>query len=194
MAYGQVDPARLQGEALTRWYLRSPAEIEQERREASERAHDEFFGFLGVDGQRADRIQVAEVSQARAPNTSRQQLAAGNARKWGYWGIDSCRDCHGYTLETLPPQRGHSPNPWNWPPLSRAGSTSSSPRPPREERPECEAQERSDRALCSRQPTGDAKAACYGTATRRQAHCNQTGDLGEPPLFTARRKSGGRWP
>ena len=31
MAYGQIDPARLQGEALRRWYLRSPAEVEEER-------------------------------------------------------------------------------------------------------------------------------------------------------------------
>jgi hypothetical protein len=31
MAYSQVDPARLQGDALTRWYLRSPADIEQEQ-------------------------------------------------------------------------------------------------------------------------------------------------------------------
>ncbi len=34
MAYGQIDPARLDGDALTRWYLRSPADIEEERQAA----------------------------------------------------------------------------------------------------------------------------------------------------------------
>ena len=30
MADGQIDPARLNGDALTQWCLRSPAEIEEE--------------------------------------------------------------------------------------------------------------------------------------------------------------------
>jgi hypothetical protein len=30
MAIGQISPAHLEGEALRRWYLRSPNEIEQE--------------------------------------------------------------------------------------------------------------------------------------------------------------------
>jgi hypothetical protein len=42
MASGQIDPARLEGEALRRWYLRSPDEIDAERRQAADRAHDEF--------------------------------------------------------------------------------------------------------------------------------------------------------
>lgn len=194
MAYGQVDPARLQGEALTRWYLRSPAEIEQERREASERAHDEFFGFPGVGGDGVDRIQVAEVGQARADTPSGQQPAAGKARKWGYWGVGSCRNCHGYTPETLPPLGGHSPGPPSWLPFSRSGPPRSSLRRPSKDRPECEMQERSDLAICSRQPTEDAKAECYGTVTRRRSQCDLTGDLGKPPLFTARRRSGRPYP
>ena len=43
MTYGQVDPARLQGDALRRWYLRTPAEIEGERAAAAERAYNTFF-------------------------------------------------------------------------------------------------------------------------------------------------------
>jgi len=43
MAFGQIDPARLEGDALNRWYLRSPAEIEEERRQAASRAYDAFF-------------------------------------------------------------------------------------------------------------------------------------------------------
>jgi hypothetical protein len=33
MAFGQIDPARLEGDALTRWCLRSPADIEEEKRQ-----------------------------------------------------------------------------------------------------------------------------------------------------------------
>lgn len=46
MTFGHVDPARLQGEALRRWYLRTPNEIEAERATAAEEAHDSFFSQL----------------------------------------------------------------------------------------------------------------------------------------------------
>ncbi|MEO8115175.1 MAG: HNH endonuclease signature motif containing protein [Phenylobacterium sp.] len=41
-----IDPASLQGDALTRWYQRSPWEIEQERQAAEARRHDDFFGAI----------------------------------------------------------------------------------------------------------------------------------------------------
>ena len=44
MAYGLIDPARLDGDALTRWYLRSPANIDQERQTAAAHRYDDFFG------------------------------------------------------------------------------------------------------------------------------------------------------
>ncbi|MGZ6018221.1 MAG: hypothetical protein ACXWKO_06090 [Phenylobacterium sp.] len=44
MAYGQIDPARLDGDALTRWCLRSPADIEQERQAAAAQSYNDFFG------------------------------------------------------------------------------------------------------------------------------------------------------
>jgi hypothetical protein len=47
MAFGQIDPARLEGDALTSWYLRSPAEIEQEKRQRAEQAYNAFFGQSG---------------------------------------------------------------------------------------------------------------------------------------------------
>lgn len=43
MAERQIDPSRLQGEALRRWYLRSPQDLEQERQAAQARRYDEFF-------------------------------------------------------------------------------------------------------------------------------------------------------
>lgn len=44
MALGQIDPARLQGDALTQWYVRSPDDIEQERQEAAAQRYRGFFG------------------------------------------------------------------------------------------------------------------------------------------------------
>lgn len=38
----QIDPARLEGEALRRWYLRSPQDIEQERQAVAAQRHDGF--------------------------------------------------------------------------------------------------------------------------------------------------------
>lgn len=43
MPDGQIDPARVEGEALRRWYLRTPEEIERGRRAAYAKRHDEFF-------------------------------------------------------------------------------------------------------------------------------------------------------
>jgi len=39
----QVDPARLEGEALRRWYLRSPEDLELERQAAEAQRYDTFF-------------------------------------------------------------------------------------------------------------------------------------------------------
>jgi len=44
MPRSPVDPARLNGEALNRWYLRTPDDIEAERRSAEERRYEDFFG------------------------------------------------------------------------------------------------------------------------------------------------------
>jgi len=55
MVYGKIDPARLEGDALTRWYLRSPADIEQERQAAAAQRYDSFFGGLRDGGQAGDK-------------------------------------------------------------------------------------------------------------------------------------------
>ena len=44
MAGSQVDPSRLQGEALRKWYLRSPPEIEREQQAAAQRRYNDYFG------------------------------------------------------------------------------------------------------------------------------------------------------
>ena len=61
MAFGQINPARLEGEALRRWYQRSPGEIEEERRRANDYAYDAFF-FPKRD-QRPDAV-AQDASQA----------------------------------------------------------------------------------------------------------------------------------
>jgi hypothetical protein len=56
MAGGQIDPARLDGDALTQWYLRSPAEIEQERQAAAAQRYADFFGTTGEPGSQTSGI------------------------------------------------------------------------------------------------------------------------------------------
>ena len=46
MPVRQIDPERLEGEALRRWYLRSPEEIERQRQAKAEVEHNAFFGGL----------------------------------------------------------------------------------------------------------------------------------------------------
>jgi hypothetical protein len=40
---GSIDVGNLEGDALTRWYLMSPAEIEQEREDAAAKRYQDFF-------------------------------------------------------------------------------------------------------------------------------------------------------
>lgn len=50
MADGSMDVGSLEGDELTRWYLRSPAEIEQERQAAAAKRYQDFFyGPSGTD-------------------------------------------------------------------------------------------------------------------------------------------------
>ncbi|MDB5427768.1 MAG: hypothetical protein JWR47_225 [Phenylobacterium sp.] len=50
MSESWIDPGSLEGDALTQWYLRSPADIERERQEASARRYQDFFyGAPGND-------------------------------------------------------------------------------------------------------------------------------------------------
>ena len=44
MADDETDPSLLSGEALTRWYRRSPSEIERERQARESERYDAFFG------------------------------------------------------------------------------------------------------------------------------------------------------
>ena len=92
MAFSQVDPARLQGDA--RWYLRSPADIEAERATIAAQAYRAFYS-------QGDRGPKADTGIALPTAT-----AAPGARD--YWTPRGCANCHGYTPDTLPPIGGAS--------------------------------------------------------------------------------------
>jgi hypothetical protein len=208
MAFGQIDPARLEGDALRSWYLRSPSEIEEERRQAAARAHDAFFSqydndrppgadpkhesrlastpdnsaiqwtSLGGDGGRAEPT----AGSRQAPSSQYQSAAASRGGFWDYWGFKGCQNCHGYTPETLPPYGGHSPLP---PGYSRrsggsSGDSGDSAQSRREwsDRSQCNQQFEADREICQK-----AKSPkCWENQNKRLGHCSATGEVGTPAL------------
>jgi hypothetical protein len=224
MAFGQVDPARLEGEALRRWYLRSPDDTEDERKRAATMAYDNFFshpraGRTSHAAAKADeqgdrpyevdwntagpnrwrgmaaKSNTAPKAQRHSVHDGQVQLAAAAPRGfWDYWGFRGCQNCHGYTPGTLPPIGGHSPYPPGYSPRSGNPGGSSS-QPRKDKHPQCEMQERQDRGVCAQQPTERTKAVCNETATERRVWCDShDGEIGKPRLFTARRKSDRPWP
>jgi hypothetical protein len=63
----QVDPARLEGDALRRWYLRSPHELEQERQTLSDQRYRAFFGNNdAAAGGSAERRRTEMQGQGRS--------------------------------------------------------------------------------------------------------------------------------
>jgi hypothetical protein len=62
---GWIDPGSLEGDELTRWYRRSPAEIERERQAAATRRSQEFFH--GQSGADLDAGFAQPVGELRAP-------------------------------------------------------------------------------------------------------------------------------
>ncbi len=65
MAFGQIDPARLEGDALRRWYLRSPEDIEDERLRRADQSYDAFYGGLQY------------IRQSASPTPNRPRRASG---------------------------------------------------------------------------------------------------------------------
>jgi hypothetical protein len=191
MAVGQIDPARLQGEALRRWYLRSPAEIEEERRLAASRAYEAFFSRVDnavpVNAQQeahSDQIDRVLRSDRNAPVVSgatsaiKNQLTAAAPRPgfWDHWSIRGCSNCHGYTPETLPPVGGHKPFP---PTYDRRGGRSDGSADRRwSDRAQCNQQFENDRKICQKAKSPD----CWENSNRRLGHCNSTGEVNTPPL------------
>ena len=153
----QVDPSRLEGDALARWYRRSPQEIEQERMGARTQAYDAFFA----------PARIGQVGRPTAANSS-----APN-------GIADCIGCHG----RIPPPFSF-PFPIDGFPIFREGSSRPPSKPPERDRKQCEMQDQRDREACGLQPNSAAKRGCHESASARYAHCLKTGEVGWPNLFT----------
>jgi hypothetical protein len=80
MAERQIDPSRLQGEALQRWYLRSPQDLEQERQAAAAQRYDDFF--------RAAPGADIDPGISRRPAPPARDVDPGISLKPGRPGID----------------------------------------------------------------------------------------------------------
>jgi hypothetical protein len=102
MSFRQVDPSRLQGEALRGWYLRSPDEIEQERQSAQAQRYEAFVAGIRPasqapypDSQSARAMApAAQANQpeslwvATGPNRWSSQLATSSDLRPGKaWGL-----------------------------------------------------------------------------------------------------------
>lgn len=209
MAFSQIDPARLEGDALRRWYLRSPEDVEREQSRRAEHSYSEFYGGLRNLRQPASSAPNRPRSASGFDSTDRggsaqtdvgaaapQSMGSGARRPRAT--VDDCVDCHGRLpprpqISGMLPPFGKLPLPGGFP-VFRDLPGGAPPPPRREERKQCEMQENSDRGICSQQPTEPAKAVCYSNIAPRRDHCNQTGEIGIPSLFRARRKSGRPWP
>ena len=201
MTSGQIDPARLDGEALRRWYLRSPADIERERSAGAARRYESFFGGAGERGQstsaRKGQPDSAEPyggpRQAHAADDHPYQLAAApRPGYWLPWGPQGCANCHGYTPETLPPLGGHRPFPPGYSPRT-GGSGGSGGQPPRsggetrsgDHPPQCAIQYENDATLCRQVPNRAGRGRCWESAAKREAYCiGSKGEVGWPSLMT----------
>ncbi|MDB5476530.1 MAG: repeat protein [Phenylobacterium sp.] len=78
MPYSPVDPASLEGDDLTTWYLRSPEEIEQARQVAQAQAYNDFFS-------RSQSMPASEEGYPASPDddSSGQDPSVPNAPALG---------------------------------------------------------------------------------------------------------------
>lgn len=71
----QIDPARLEGEALRRWYLRSPDEIEQERQARPTRVPaGRVLRELAIEPGRPASDNTRSSDRSSAPSASGRDL------------------------------------------------------------------------------------------------------------------------
>lgn len=190
MAFGLIDPARLEGEALQRWYRRSPADLEYEREAEDAQRYAQFTAPMRTASPALASEAKSNTRSYRWPGAfgfgQRQVSSPGPQR--GAFGHEAqrqptqlaandhvCRSCHWGGVPPLPP-RGL--------PSFRDVPTLPPSKPPERDRKQCEIQDARDRETCSRQPNAAAKAVCNESATRRYSHCLLTGEVDYPNLFT----------
>jgi len=95
-----VDPARLEGEALRRWYLRTPDEIAAAKQAADARRHQDFSGPAS---QSAERAVNAAYSPGHRPSASGDEVLWVATGRGGYRAI---RPGESDFLATLGPDQG----------------------------------------------------------------------------------------
>ena len=172
MAFRPVDPSSLQGEALSRWYLRSPDEIEQERQAAQARRYNSFFGTEPADSPTTSPAPAFEdpsaatgggpswaengtnrwqgqnqsaYRSAGGPQSGQLQLAAVS-QPAAAPGIVNCPTCHGRVPPLLPfpfPFRPGGPF-FRDTPSAPSGSGS-----PKRRFPQCDVQYENDSERCN---------------------------------------------
>lgn len=71
------NPAQLEGEALRRWYLRTPSEIETERTVAERLRHQIYFGGSSADSALAPRTQPINYDRTPASEDDALWMANG---------------------------------------------------------------------------------------------------------------------
>jgi hypothetical protein len=204
MAGGQIDPARLDGDALTQWYLRSPAEIEQERQAAAAQRYADFFGTTGEPGS-----QTSGISPDRSlPDPNGSQSGHAGVERVGPDGrfddgvyrpgqddaqltptaatIWNCPTCHG-VVPPAPIPVPLLPLYWKFskfpppggPPSSEEGSSAGN------HPPQCAIQYDNDSNVCREVPKADARQRCWKSAADREAYCiHSKGEVGYPNLIT----------
>lgn len=64
-----IDPSELEGDDLTNWYLRSPAEVEAEREGARQDQYDSFVRSIGdaAGGQNEPATRAQDATAVPAP-------------------------------------------------------------------------------------------------------------------------------
>lgn len=211
MAFGQIDPARLEGDALTRWYLRSPAEIEEERRRAAEQAYSAFLGRRG-EAQAGSETQDprGDAVPAEGPQPEWRQVRPNR------WRSESTSPDQEPRSTSVEPDGGYqlaaaaSPGFWDyWSPQGCAschGYTpgtlppigGQSPLPPTYSPRSgggggsggsSSRGEWSDRPQCNQQFEADRRICqaaknpkCWENSNKRLGVCNDTGAVGTPKL------------
>lgn len=170
MGYSPVDPASLSGDALDRWYRRTPDEIERDRRTARQASYDAFFGQSSASGQSIGDGGPPIGSDDSGPPPVRLQLASAQV---------GCPTCH---VGAPPPPL----IPFPWSVISAfqsgnggAGSGGSSHNTPKQ----CVVQEQSDEEFCRRPTIPIPRRECWSRTNQRWGHCRATdGEVGHPPL------------
>ena len=185
MPYNPIDPASLEGEDLTNWYLRSPQEIEQQRQAAAQQRYSDFF-YGGSSGR---AINGSPHSHGYSPSAADADLrdvsapvldAASYLASAGPAPEATCPACHG----SMP----HLPSGWNpffpsWPITRDIIGGGGGSKPPEPGRKQCEIQAQNDARVCNGIGNNRRRAGCFEQLEKRRSHCQLTGEVGEPDLL-----------